>query len=96
MLRRYVRLSAITAVLATLSFSSNSYAGDVYGKVGYGHHPFHIVVGYSGHNKHHHHKHYKPRKHYYVPRHHHYRHHVHHYGHKKYYYSPRRYCRSRY
>ena len=95
MLRRYARLYALTAALAILSLTNTSIAGDVYGKVGYGHHPFHIVVGYSGHNKHHYHKHYKPRKHYYVPRHHHYRHHVHYYGHKRYY-SPRRYCRTRY
>lgn|GEM_PF-3086975 len=98
MLRRFVKLSACAGMLVLLSFSSNSFAGDVYGKLGYGHHPFHIVIGYSGHNRHYGHRYHKHRKHYYVPRHHHhYRHHKHYYKHRGHYYNPpRRYCRSRY
>ena len=97
MLKRYAKLSAGAVILVIFSLSGNSFAGDVYGKLGYGHHPFHIVIGYSDHDRHHRYKHYRHKKHYYAPRHRYYRHHGHYYGHRKHYYNPpRRYCRSRY
>ena len=95
MLKRYAKLSAGAVMLILLSFSSNSFAGDVFGKVGYGHYPFKIVIGYSDHGR----KHYRHRhhynKHYYVPRH--YKHRSYYNRHRSHYYhQPRRYCRSRY
>lgn len=99
MLKRCVKLSASAVMLVMLSFSSNSFAGDVYGKVGYGHYPFKVVIGYNHHDRHHGYKHYKHKrhhkKHYYVPRH--YRHHSYYDRHRGHYYKPsKRYCRSRY
>lgn len=95
----YAKLSAGAAILIIFSFSGNSFAGDIFGKVGYGHYPFKVVIGYSDHGKHHKHKHYKHKhhyhKHYYVPRH--YKHHSYYNRHRSHYYhQPRRYCRSRY
>lgn len=99
MLKRYTKLSVGFAMLTVLLLSSNSFAGDVYGKVGYGHYPFKVVIGYSDHGKHKRHKYYKHRshynKHYYAPRH--YRHHSYYERPRAHYYkAPRRYCRSPY
>lgn len=96
MLRRYAKLTISMVLIGLCSLSTNSFAGNVYGKVGYSDFPFKVVVGYSDHGKQHRHKHYKHTKHYYVPQH--YRHHQykHHHNYKGHYYKPRRYCRSRY
>jgi len=96
MLKRYAKLSAGAVMLILLSFSSNSFAGDVFGKVGYGHYPFKIIIGYSDHGrKHYRHRHHYNKHYYYVPRH--YKHRSYYNRHRSHYYNqPRRYCRSRY
>ncbi len=102
----FAKFTKVVGAVLILTFSASSYAGDVYGKVGYGHYPFNIVIGYKDHGHHyghkpryykHHNKHhyYKPKRYY---RHHYSKHaYSHGYSHSRHYYNkPRRYCRSGY
>lgn len=51
----FTKLTTIAGIVLLLSLSVNSYAGSVYGNVGYGHHPIHVVISYYGygHRRHH-------------------------------------------
>ncbi|MDW3094978.1 MAG: hypothetical protein R8G33_04810 [Gammaproteobacteria bacterium] len=98
----FTKSTTIAGTVLLLSLSTSSFASGIYGSVGYGHHPIHIVVGYNGHGKHyghrrHHYKHYNHKRHYNHHRRHYYKH-AYNYGHKArhHYNQPRKYCRSGY
>ena len=98
----FAKLTIAASAVLLLSFSTNSIASGVYGKVGYGHYPIHVEIGYNGHGKHYGHKrhHYKHghKKRHYGHRKHHYNKHAYNYrhGYRHHYNQPRRYCRSGY
>ena len=101
---RFAKLTIAASTILLLSFSTNSIAGGVYGNVGYGHHPIHVVIGYNGHgrdyghsrNNYRHHNDHK--RNYRQNRHHYYNKHAYNYGHsnRHHYNQPRKYCRSGY
>ena len=87
-------ISAISAVLL-LSFSTNSFAGGYYGKIGYSHYPIKVVIGHHGHYGHKS-RYYNHRSRpYYGHRGRYYNKHYN-YRHRSHYYPQRRYCPSRY
>ncbi len=98
MTTHFAKLTKVAGVVLLLSLSSNSFAGGLYGSVGYIDHPIKIVIGHNGHGKHYkhrsnHYRHYK--KDYYAHRYNHRR--AHRYEHRVHHYAPpRRYCRSGY
>ena len=103
MLKSFAKITIAAAALLLVTFSTNSIAGGLYGNIGYGHHPIHVVIGYNGHDKQYshrrnHHKRYHNHKRRHIQRHHHYNKHAYRHGHGKrhYYNQPRRYCRSGY
>jgi hypothetical protein len=99
MTKNFTKLVKIAGVALLLSVSTHSFAGGLYGSVGYGHHPVKIVIGHNGHGKHYkrerHHYNKHNKKQYYGHRYNHRQ--VYNYGHRANHYNPpRRYCRSRY
>lgn len=100
----FAKLATLSGAIVLLSLSSNSFASGIYGSVGYGHHPIHVVIGYNGHGKHyghrrHYNKHYSHKRYYNNHRRHHYNKYAynkHGHGYRHHYNQPRKYCRSGY
>ncbi len=52
----FAKLATLSVTLLLLFLSANSFASGIYGSVGYGHYPIHVVIGYNEHGKHYGHK----------------------------------------